>query len=179
MSKRAHARASMALTPACALCAHASLRYVYSVAPSLVAWPALACEDDAAALKLLIGGLCGAFVADVGLALATRRAPHLPAYYLPLRTVLTAGASASLGATLCELEPRTCEAAWKALREGTHSFAAIGSGVGTGSALTAQAKNALQAVRPAAAEADAPQAVAEKAVDEDALDVSASTTEGK
>lgn len=77
--------------------------------------------------QLLLGGLGGAFAADVGLALASRRAPRLPAWYLPLRTVLTAGAGASLGATLCDLEPDTCKNAWKMLDDPMRGFAAAGT----------------------------------------------------
>lgn len=91
----------------------ASARLAYSVVPSLVAWPALAAPRDADGLKLLLGGLCGCLAADVALAAAA--APALPAWYMPLRLALTAGAGASLGATLCELEPSTCGDARAAL----------------------------------------------------------------
>ena len=91
----------------------ASARLAYSVVPSLVAWPALASPRDADGLKMLLAGLGGCLAAD--LAFAAAAAPALPAWYIPLRLALSAGASASLGATLCELEPSTCADARAAL----------------------------------------------------------------
>lgn len=73
-------------------------RYVYGVAPQLLAWFCLCSPPWHGALGLLVG-LTGAFVADTYAA----SAGLVPTWYARLRLPLTVGAVLSVGVTWIQL----------------------------------------------------------------------------